>query len=172
MTQLWCNSNSTCRATYWMYIPSFKLISQSMLKKSPENADGRTDGWTDGRTDIATVLYVPFFKRTYKNEHIWIQCLIKCSFLWSQIFPRGNSATRRNVSKWIIPDLQLLGKKKHYIIKQFLNLIWLLHENYEYSTTHGKVKHNVQHYHFSSGTCKMSISSKRLFTCSWLCEWL
>ena len=25
-----------------MYIPSFKLISQSMLKKSPENADGRT----------------------------------------------------------------------------------------------------------------------------------
>ena len=42
MTQLWCKSNSTCRATYWMYIPSFKLISQSMLKKSPENADGRT----------------------------------------------------------------------------------------------------------------------------------
>ena len=44
MTQLWCNSNSTCRATYWMYIPSFKLISQSMLKKSPKNADRRTDG--------------------------------------------------------------------------------------------------------------------------------
>ena len=33
-----------------MYIPSFKLISQSMLKKSPENKDGRTDGQTDGRT--------------------------------------------------------------------------------------------------------------------------
>ena len=33
-----------------MYIPSFKLISQSMLKKSPENADGRTDRRTDGRT--------------------------------------------------------------------------------------------------------------------------
>ena len=48
MTQLWCNSNSTCRATYWMYTPSFKLISQSMLKKSPENADGRTDRRTDG----------------------------------------------------------------------------------------------------------------------------
>ena len=46
VTQLWCNSNSTCRATYWMYIPSFKLISQSMLKKSPENADGQTDGRT------------------------------------------------------------------------------------------------------------------------------
>ena len=29
-----------------MYIPSFKLMSQSMLKKSPENADG----WTDRRT--------------------------------------------------------------------------------------------------------------------------
>ena len=46
VTQLWCNSNSTCRATYWMYIPSFKLISQSILKKSPENADGQTDGRT------------------------------------------------------------------------------------------------------------------------------
>ena len=29
-----------------MYIPSFKSMSQSMLKKSPENADGRTDGRT------------------------------------------------------------------------------------------------------------------------------
>ena len=37
-----------------MYIPSFKLISQSMLKKSPENADGRTDGQTDRRTDGQT----------------------------------------------------------------------------------------------------------------------
>ena len=46
MTQLWCNSNATCRATHWMYIPSFKLISQSMLKKSPGNADGQTDGRT------------------------------------------------------------------------------------------------------------------------------
>ena len=46
MILLWCNSNWTCRATYWMYIPSFKLISQSMLKKSPENADGQTDGRT------------------------------------------------------------------------------------------------------------------------------
>ena len=34
-----------------------------MLKKSPENADGRTDG----RTDIATAYYVPFFKRAYKK---------------------------------------------------------------------------------------------------------
>ena len=33
-----------------MHIPSFKLIYQSMLKKSPENADGRTDGRTDRRT--------------------------------------------------------------------------------------------------------------------------
>ena len=50
VTKLWCNSNLICRATYWMYILSFKLISQSMLKKSPENADRRTDGRTDGRT--------------------------------------------------------------------------------------------------------------------------
>ena len=55
MTQLWCNSNLTCRATHWMYLPSFKLISQSMLKKSPENADGRTDGRTDGPTDGRTL---------------------------------------------------------------------------------------------------------------------
>ena len=34
-----------------MYIPSLKLIFQIMLKKSPENADGRTDGRTDERTD-------------------------------------------------------------------------------------------------------------------------
>ena len=38
-----------------MHIPSFKLISQSMLKKSPENADGRTDGRTDGQTDGRTL---------------------------------------------------------------------------------------------------------------------
>ena len=38
-----------------MYIPSFKLISQSMLKKSPENTDGRTDGQTDGQTDGRTL---------------------------------------------------------------------------------------------------------------------
>ena len=37
-----------------MHIPSFKLISQSMLKKSPENANGRTDGRTDRRTDGQT----------------------------------------------------------------------------------------------------------------------
>ena len=54
VTQLWWNSNSTCRATYWMHILSFKLISQSTLKKSPENSDGWTDGRTDRRrTDIA-----------------------------------------------------------------------------------------------------------------------
>ena len=50
-----------------MHIPSFKLISQSMLKKSPENSDGRTDG-TDGRTDgHCHSIIRPFFKRAYKN---------------------------------------------------------------------------------------------------------
>ena len=68
MTQLWCNSNSTCRATYWIYIPSFKLISQSMLKKSPENADGRTDRWTDRQTGgHCHGIIRPFFKRAYKK---------------------------------------------------------------------------------------------------------
>ena len=63
MTQLWCKSNSTCRATYWMYIPSFKLISQSMLKISPENADGRTDGRTLPRHNTSR----------FQNGHIKIQ---------------------------------------------------------------------------------------------------
>ena len=35
-------------------------MSQSMLKKSPENSDGRKDGRTDRRTDIAIALYVRF----------------------------------------------------------------------------------------------------------------
>ena len=65
MTQLWWNSNSTCRATYWMHIPSFKLISQSTLKKSPENSDGRTDGRTDGHCHS---IIRPFFKRAYKKR--------------------------------------------------------------------------------------------------------
>ena len=30
-----------------MYTPSFKLISESMLNKSPENLDGQTDGQKD-----------------------------------------------------------------------------------------------------------------------------
>ena len=50
-----------------MHIPSFKLISQSMLKKSPENSDGRTDGRTDRRTDGRTL--PRFFKRAYKKWH-------------------------------------------------------------------------------------------------------
>ena len=31
------NANLTCNTTYRMYIPSFKLISQNMWKKGPEN---------------------------------------------------------------------------------------------------------------------------------------
>ena len=57
-----------------MYIPSFKLISQSILKKSPENPDRRTDGRTDRRTDGRTDghchgIIRPFFKRAYKNAY-------------------------------------------------------------------------------------------------------
>ena len=64
MTQLRWNSNSTCRAMYWMYrpIPSFKLISQSMLKKVRKTrTDGRTDRHCHG-------IIRPFFKRAYKNS--------------------------------------------------------------------------------------------------------
>ena len=51
-----------------MHIPSFKLISQSTLKKSPENSDGRTDGRTDGQTDgHCHSIIRPFFKRAYNN---------------------------------------------------------------------------------------------------------
>ena len=49
---------------HWMYILSLKAISQSMLKKSPENSDGRTDGQTDGHCHS---IIRPFFKRAYKN---------------------------------------------------------------------------------------------------------
>ena len=78
VTQLWCDSILTCRATYWMYIPSLKLISYSILKKSPENANGRTDGQTDrqtdGRTDIVTAWYVCF-----SNGHIKMKAC--CQYL-------------------------------------------------------------------------------------------
>ena len=79
MTQLWCNSNSTCRATYWMYIPSFKLISQSMLEKNPENADGRTDGQTDGQTDGRTTLPWHNMSR-FSNGRIKSEWLVNGSF--------------------------------------------------------------------------------------------
>ena len=40
-----------------------------MLKKSPENTDGRTDGRTDRRADgHCHGIIRPFFKRAYKNE--------------------------------------------------------------------------------------------------------
>ena len=52
-----------------MHIPSLKLISQSTLKKSPENSDGRTDGRTDGQTDgHCHSIIRPFFKRAYKKN--------------------------------------------------------------------------------------------------------
>ena len=51
-----------------LYIPSFKLISQSMLKKSSKNADGRTDGRTDRQTDgHCHGIIRPFFKRAYEK---------------------------------------------------------------------------------------------------------
>ena len=61
-----------------MHIPSFKLISQSTLKKNPKNLDGRTDGRTDGQTDgHCHSIIRPFFKRAYKNVCIsfWLRIL-------------------------------------------------------------------------------------------------
>ena len=68
MTQLWWNWKPTCHATYWMYIPGFKLISQMMLKKVPKT---RTDGHFHG-------IIRPFFlKRAYKKlYHLFIDCNI------------------------------------------------------------------------------------------------
>ena len=81
-----------------MHIPSFNLISQSMLKKSPENSDGRTDGRTDGQTDgHCHSIIRPFFKRAYKNHKslflrsIWTEVIIGNS-MWPSdvIWPQGS----------------------------------------------------------------------------------
>ena len=62
-----------------MHIPSFKLISQSTLKKSPENSDGRTDGRTDGQTDgHCHSIIRPFFKRAYNKKML----VFKSVFWW------------------------------------------------------------------------------------------
>ena len=42
-SQLQWISSSSWRATYWKYIQSFKMTTQSMLEKSPENSHGLTD---------------------------------------------------------------------------------------------------------------------------------
>ena len=103
--QLWCKSNSTCHATYWMYIPSFKLISQSMFKRSPENADGRTDGRTDGRMHRRTLPRhnTSFFKRAYnqKLHH-------SHKFTWDEYF-----------CPFAIAVTGTAGMKYHHIIEHF-----------------------------------------------------
>ena len=71
MTQLWWNSNSTCRATYWMHIPSFKVISHSMLKKSPENSDGRTDRWTSPRHNTSVFSPMVILENTCPYHLRW-----------------------------------------------------------------------------------------------------
>ena len=58
-----------------MYIPSFKLISRSMLKKSPENADGRTDGRTDERTDGWTDIATNVDWSSVKSSDIHIRAI-------------------------------------------------------------------------------------------------
>ena len=94
MTQLWWNSNSTCRAIYWMHIPSFKLISQSMLKKSPEKSDGQMDGQTDGHCH--SIIH-PFFKRAHKKEDLIVSALVlgqTCQFCHPEVYGKS----------WLIPQ--------------------------------------------------------------------
>ena len=57
-----------------MYIQSFKLIAQSMLKKSPENADRWTDGQSDGHCHGIICL---FFKRAYKKGSLVTELINK-----------------------------------------------------------------------------------------------
>ena len=71
----------TCHATYWIHTPSLKLISQSMLTKSPENADGWRDGHTDGQTDghCHSIIH-PFFK--WAHNKIWSLPNHKITTMW------------------------------------------------------------------------------------------
>ena len=115
MTQLWCNSNSTCRATYWMYIPSFKLISQSMLKKSPET---RTDGQTDGRTDGRT--FPRHNTSRFSNGRIKIKknMVISCyySLAWILGCPQAISCCHWLLIKWSKVELLISGHARWFTI--------------------------------------------------------
>ena len=80
MYQIW-KSNSTCHATYCICIPSFKLISRSMLRLC-----GWTDIWTDWHMDehCHGIIICLFFKREYKKQqgvrHIYSskETFLKC----------------------------------------------------------------------------------------------
>ena len=65
VTQLRWNSNLICRVTYWEYIPSSTLVSQSMVKKSPENSVGRTERRMDGHCQS---IIRPHCKGPYKTR--------------------------------------------------------------------------------------------------------
>ena len=105
-----------------MYIPSFKLISQSMLKQSPENSDGRTDRRTDGHCHS---IIRPFFKRAYKNwwtrqKHGYLICIYmnndmseKCTMvvMWIQYMKTSRPG---NVFRIIDPFRQPPGTGEIY----------------------------------------------------------
>ena len=72
-----------------MYTPIVKMISQSRLKKNPENADGRTDRRTDGHCHG---IIRPFSKRAYKMLYMAWQlcCRGMCKYLLRSDFQQRN----------------------------------------------------------------------------------
>ena len=93
-----------------MHIPSFKLISQSTLKKSPENSEGRTDGQTDRHCHS---IIRPFFKRAYKK--VW------------QTDRRTDGQTDWTIHRAAWSQLKILLKKKTWF-----SFICLIHNGQIY----------------------------------------
>ena len=107
VTQLWCNSNSTCQATYWMYIPSFKLISQSMLEKVRKP---RTDGRTDGRMDWhCHSMICPFLKQAYKKWKSQVQPMLITGQTIS-----CNGVYQSLVTKWMKSPTYMIERIQFY----------------------------------------------------------
>ena len=82
-------------------MPSFILISQSMLKKSHENSYGRTGRRTDGRTEIATALYDRFSNGRIKTEDIpWNPMKLVSGRVWNSSTILSASMHSQCVGLW------------------------------------------------------------------------
>ena len=117
MTRFWWNSDLTYHAKYWIYIPSFKLISQSVLKKS-----GKL-GLTDRRTDIrmdgqCNDIIRPFFKRAYEQLRDFI------------IYPNSTSSgdlikpSLNSYYKWVITSHRNVRVLITYACLHFRQITW------------------------------------------------
>ena len=114
VTRLQRNANSTCRATQQMYIPSLKLIPQSMLKKSPESCDGRTDGQTDGhRHNIIR----PFFQNGRIKMKLRHSEVFPCHATPSSGHTTHSTADRKNIG--------IIGSIIYNKTLQFKQLIYM-----------------------------------------------